>query len=1215
MAGFAAARLTRVVIVLSALIGVIAGCNRAHYRRQADEQAYALIEEKTNNSHWDLQDYEIYIDPRSRMFDPFDPDVPPLPPDDPASHEYMHEVYGMKGYPGWHYSGETSDVENPAWYDYLPVDEDGVLRLNSRLAHQLGRIHSRNYQGELEELYLSALDVSFERFRFDSQFFAGYQLFSTWDGADRRGSGGESRSLLTASTYSAGRNTNAWTMQRSFATGGDLVAGFANSLVWQFAGPNDYAGTTLLDFSLLQPLLRGAGRDRILERLTISERTLLANVRAMERYRGAFFVDLMTGRGAQATDGPQRRGGVLGGSGLEGFSGVGAGGFGRLAATAGGGIGGGGATGAGAGQAGGFIGLLQSQQQIRNQEDNIARLRTNLYRLETGLRELLTTVPARQEQIPQQRLQVAQSRQALVLAESRLINARNAFEAQLDTYKGTLGLPPTVCIELSDPMLDQFQLISQQLQDQQKRIDGVIEDVGDTNDQILARVKDERDDDTGLVRRFLEWTDELSKHLAQLNRDMQPVGEIQKSIVGESFAVIVADLKRLDEAIPRRVAALERLQKKYDEQKDCLCPLLPIPSINPVVLDVERLKEVDEELREEFERLRKKFAVYDQKLADFLNGVEALRKAGPKLESAELFEKVREESVLASQNLLTDLRLDVLALELCQARIRTFTIELIPVEVEAPVAMEIASQLRHDLMNARAALVDSWRLIEFNADNLEGTLNVVFSGDLSNVGQNPLELRGTTGRMRAGLQFDAPIVRIAERNTYRQSLIEYQQARRNFYNSLDSLSRGLRSICRTIETNQFNFEIQRYAVLAAIEQIDLNEDIRVLNEALRQPTGVTAARDSVSALNDLLNAQNDFLSIWINYELQRLWLDLDMGTMQLDDSGHWIDPGPLGPEFIERVRGMMGDHEFEGEHGAEGAELLPPGPVKSEPDDSTKKGPARPEAAKTSVAQDKSLAKPTARKSRESDQTAKSAENLAQAKKPSTNTAPRSPKEARLNQMSAPAKASPDSLAKKSSSSASKVAATRAPAKEKEIVAPAPPSSYSLPAPPSLALRPRQTSVAAALPSSTDEAEEANEANEAKVQGTASKVVREPTLARRPTESSTVERATESSTATRQTASDQPTLASRPSEPEQEPEPDDEKPFELPRTVQVAPVKALQRETPQTPSDQPQPVTILPAAAIEPVRSTRPTPVGIRNPAPTAPPKTLRPGSARRIGG
>ena len=60
---------------------------------------------------------------------------------------------------------------------------------------------------------------------------------------------------------------------------------------------------------------------------------------------------------------------------------------------------------------------------------------------------------------------------------------------------------------------------------------------------------------------------------------------------------------------------------------------------------------------------------------------------------------------------------------------------------------------------------------------------------------------------------------------------------------------------------------------------------------------MTAARDVVSALGDLQNAQNDFLNVWVNYEVQRLNLDLDLGTMNLDPEGYWIDPGPIGDQY------------------------------------------------------------------------------------------------------------------------------------------------------------------------------------------------------------------------------------------------------------------------------------------------------------------------------
>src|SRR5690606_15417336 len=290
--------------------------------------------------------------------------------DDPASNRYMKVVDGRRAYPLWEAAGVTNAMESPEWWKYLPLDENGVLRLDADTAVQLALLHSPDYQRQVEQLYLSALDVSSERFRFDTQFYGGLQSFFTADGPDRLGGGGRSRSQLSLAPYSVGPRPLA--MTRTFATGADLIVGFANGVVWDFSGPNQQTANTVFVFVLLQPLLRGAGRDRVLERLTLPERRLLANVRAFERYRRSFYLFVTTGRSTESQ--VQRSGGVFG-VGLGGFTGLG-GGFG--------GLGGGGGAGAGVGggggvpQAGGFIGLLQDQLQIRNLEENVARLKENL---------------------------------------------------------------------------------------------------------------------------------------------------------------------------------------------------------------------------------------------------------------------------------------------------------------------------------------------------------------------------------------------------------------------------------------------------------------------------------------------------------------------------------------------------------------------------------------------------------------------------------------------------------------------------------------------------------------------------------------------------------------------------------------------------------------------------------------------------------------------
>jgi hypothetical protein len=261
---------------------------------------------------------------------------------------------------------------------------------------------------------------------------------------------------------------------------------------------------------------------------------------------------------------------------------------------------------------------------------------------------------------------------------------------------------------------------------------------------------------------------------------------------------------------------------------------------------------------------------------------------------------------------LSNLSDDVLDLSLVHARTRADTVSLTPVELSWQMALQLAQTFRRDWMNARAALVDSWRLIEFNADNLEGFLDLVVEGDLRQGDNNdPSDLSTIDGNIHVGFRFDAPLTRLAERNTYRQALIEYEQARRSYYLFVDNVTRGLRNTLRTIDLNRVNFEERRIAVLSAIDQVVLNDQIQKLREERGQDTGVTAARDVVSALADLQSAQNDFLSVWLNYEAQRMSLDLNLGTMNLDPTGAWIDPGPINEEdSLPTPHGFYGEAEF-----------------------------------------------------------------------------------------------------------------------------------------------------------------------------------------------------------------------------------------------------------------------------------------------------------------
>jgi outer membrane protein TolC len=846
------ARQLLIPIIVLVLLG---GCSREYYRHEADRDAYQLIAEK-QQSDWGVENVVIDVAPESRMYDPNSIDAPPMPPDDPDSHRLMHCVDCKAGYACWHQNGDTDSVENPYWQSYVPLDEDGVLELSSNDAYRLALIHSRQYQGELEDLYLSALDVSFERFRFDTQFFAAY---NTDYAADGRARGGATSST---STFGVDTGSRGIRMETLYPTGAELVVGLANSLVWQFSGSDSHGATTLLDFALVQPLLRQGGRDRVMERLTIAERSLLGNVRQMERFRRGFYLEVTTGR--EAGEGPSRRGGFFGGAGLDGFTGVGGGGFGRV-----GGGGGGFTGGAGAGQAGGYLGLLQEQQTISNQEANIAALRSSLAQLEAFF------LAGRIDYY-----QVELARQALYNAQSRLLNDKTQYEGSLDGYKLRVGLPPQIEVRIKDDILNQFNLIDPEIVPVQDGLAALQENLGE---RIVAVIPLDVDQE-------IVWNDEFVTHLQAIRQDLAKLSSMYDELRETNVQRAVDDINILRSRLPQRMADLDLLAKRIAESGD----RHPVDSR---IVDSSRLEKLPLQLNASLAELKQRLDMMPARIKVIDDDLAKLVTDGPGLNGDELATRIAND-VLAIPGILSEVSAQVLELALIQVRARTESVELNSVDMDPTVAIKLARDNRRDWKNARANLVDAWRLVQFNADDLESNLDIVFSGDISNTGDNPLRLRDTTGRLQVGLQFDAPISRLGERNTYRQALIEYQQARRNFYAFEDQVANGLRSTLRTIELHKVNFELRRAAVHVAVAQVELarlrlqeppkpNED---------QTFGATTARDLVSALADLLNVQNDFLSVWVNFEVQRRSLDFDLGTMQVDPEGIWLDPGEITNE-------------------------------------------------------------------------------------------------------------------------------------------------------------------------------------------------------------------------------------------------------------------------------------------------------------------------------
>ena len=896
---------------------LLVGCSRGKYYLQADREVNALLKEKSCDPRWEVPfDYNVRSDKRSRFFDPYNQIFPPMPPDDPTSHRYMHCVDGKHGFYRWHINGDRTTLDNPAWrsrlYEVVDLTEAGAIELNSESAMKLAYLNSISWWDQLQTLYLSALDVSTERFAFDVQFYGGNSTDYLSRGPATQNAGGQVTRWGTETNLRA---------QRYLATACELAVGLVNSVVWQFAGPNQYTNFSFVDFSFIQPLLQNSGRSIALEPLTIVERTLLANLRQLQFYRQGFYLQVVFG--GNQPQRLQRRGGFFGGTGFAGFTGTGVGGFGNIGGvffggqgnglqTAGSGTGGAGFAGGGAGQLGGFVGILQSRQRIRNAEQNLAAQLRALDQLDANLEAGLVGVE-----------QVDQLRQSVETSRATLLQSKTGLSNQIETFKvNVLNIPSDTAMALDETFIKPFQFISPEMQALQNGIGDFLATYSFGAEEPLKEVDDPRQDSIEddpnsleLVPPAIEKSseeplllpapvDKKGKRNANEEVGEEPSSKVEKSVL-QTQQDSKEELKETEQVL---ADADQALIKASLEKLDLLRDQVELQAAD-VMSDLQR---VDTDAAYRISRMRpteketfsREMRLLNDDLNRLLKQIDDNEIEIQRLGDALVPENLRETAD-AVVVLVSEIAAAVDEMSLIQARARVEAIIIEPERIDPDIAFEVARANRLDWMNNRAALVDQWRLIQFNAMSLLAGLDLEIDGNLSTTGRNPARFRAPTGIMGGRLRFDAPLTRLRERNNFRQSILDYQQVRRQQIRYEDRIKLSIRQLLRQLELDERNLETQRRAVIIAIRRVDQTRlslsqpappppppspdgSIPLVDAAAGQ-LAPTATLNLIYAFNDLRSSQDALTSIWINYYATRASLAYQLGVMNLDENGVWVD--------------------------------------------------------------------------------------------------------------------------------------------------------------------------------------------------------------------------------------------------------------------------------------------------------------------------------------
>lgn len=138
--------------------------------------------------------------------------------------------------------------------------------------------NSWDFKDQRESLYLSALDLTLERWRFSGIGAAGASTGVSGTGLETDAADADADASLT----------------KLLGSGARIVTGIGASLFRLVRTGDGWEAVSNLSLSITQPLLSGAGRAIVMEPLTQAERSVVYAVRRYERFRRTFGVQVAT---------------------------------------------------------------------------------------------------------------------------------------------------------------------------------------------------------------------------------------------------------------------------------------------------------------------------------------------------------------------------------------------------------------------------------------------------------------------------------------------------------------------------------------------------------------------------------------------------------------------------------------------------------------------------------------------------------------------------------------------------------------------------------------------------------------------------------------------------------------------------------------------------------------------------------------------------------
>lgn len=885
------------------------GCSRSQYRQHADEDALTILDEKSQDPQWTPPlSYSIEPSPDSRLFDPSPVEDPILPDPRPQLHAYeiptgigrrakasvdetplvkagltnrvqpasfssrkssTSKILLTRYATQDDLSAETDEfvvepvtIPPSAWESIPPECRLRMFEFESVLAEYensfssrpefdqfddspklnltdivvLALLNSREYQTQKESLYRVALRLSLQRFDYDLKF----SPFNNGTGANvlSRNSSGSSFNRLAIPTEAQ--------TEALLNTGSTLVTRFANSVLLTFGGPDGFAadiGSELL-FEVTHSVFQN---DVRFERLTQAERNVVYAAREFARFRKTFYLQLATQ----------------------------------------------------------YYNLLRTYRQVEIDSQNyISLVRVYSQReVELGEGEIA-------------RVQIDQVEQNALAGRSSLISTCNRLENSLDQLKSRLGLPieTPINIDLAELFgitgrdevavsLELVRRVRSRLLAETKKKNLIEANVLSQAEELVARIQDALE----IQRKAEELVRESSREAT--SDDKHFTSTASKTALAErvrQLSILRAGLR-----VTQFRLVADRAWQRFEEarsEEEATPIRVPATSAEFARSVLDLLDEEESRANElnasndQISEILSRTADLNQKLREFETLIDSVLSEvmTERLEEVQTMAvQLSEVAISAARD--TQVLTDGLARDagsnpdepttVVAARLLTDSQQLLDesgsgltrIRAGMDDASLAALSARLDLMNARGDLADEWRGIKLAGDDLKSILNLQARQRLrtENDSNRPAEFDFDESRTELSVTLDTPLNRRAQRNRFREQLLNYQLSRRTVMSLEDSIKQDIRSDLRALTLAEEQHILGIASAALAYE--------RVISTELQLRLGVAnvKARDFLEAQTAYANSLSSVADRHIGHILSRIRLFVDLEQLMVDEIGNW----------------------------------------------------------------------------------------------------------------------------------------------------------------------------------------------------------------------------------------------------------------------------------------------------------------------------------------